>query len=234
VLAVLNSSYHRNLGVGRSPASVLTGKEPDRDLSAKLKTEAESRRNYKLYVKGSLPEGMAVKVSMRVDGPSGVKDSIKSGIRKGYSPSFTDQVWRVRLRRGNLYWLVDKEGNKREGAVDRADLLPLTSDAPKNAWRKPTTVTVDDEPAPPPKETVRIRVKAPPKPAYDGPDKDLINNEFQENDGGWRYRVIRIRTLKDGTRVGDYRRVLRDGGLKGKTLYQTVEELRAYPALEPV
>jgi transposase InsO family protein len=234
VLAVLNTSYHRNLGMGRSPYSVLTGKEPDQELSSKLKKEAESRRNYKLYIKGAIPEGTAVKVSMRVDGPSGVKDAIKSGIRKGYLPSFTDEVWRVRLRRGNLYWLVDKEGNKREGAVDRAELLALPSDAPKNAWRKPPTVTVDDEPTPPPKETVRIRVKAPPKPAYDGPDKDLINKEFQENDGGWRYRVIRIRTLKDGTRVGDYRRVLRDGGLKGKTLYQTVEELRAYPPIGPV
>jgi hypothetical protein len=116
VLAVMNTSYHRNLGMGRTPYSVLTGKKPDREVSAKLKKEAESRRNYKIYEKGS----------MRVDGPSSVKDAIKSGIRKGYLPSFTDEVWRVRLRRGNLYWLVDKQGNRREGAVDRADLLPLT------------------------------------------------------------------------------------------------------------
>jgi transposase InsO family protein len=55
VLAVLNSSYHRNLGMGRSPYSVLTGKEPDKELSAKLKKEAESRRKYKLYIKGRIP-----------------------------------------------------------------------------------------------------------------------------------------------------------------------------------
>jgi hypothetical protein len=102
---------------------VLTGHEPDKDVSAKLKTEAESRRNYRLYIKGAIPEGTAVKVSMRVGGPSSVAS--KSGIRKGYLPSFTDEVWRVRLRRENLYRLVDKQGNRREGAVDRADLLPF-------------------------------------------------------------------------------------------------------------
>jgi hypothetical protein len=31
VLAVLNTSFHRNLGVGRNPYSVFTGKEPDKD-----------------------------------------------------------------------------------------------------------------------------------------------------------------------------------------------------------
>jgi hypothetical protein len=163
---VLNTSGHRNLGMGRSPYSLLTGNKPDKDLSAKLKTEAESRRNYRLYVRGAIPEGTAVKVSVRVDGPSGVKDAIKSGIRKGYLPSFTDDVWRVRLRRGNLYWLVDKQGNRRDGAVDRA-AAALPSDDPKNAWKKPETVVVRDES--PPK--VRIRMKAAPKPAkkvYDG------------------------------------------------------------------
>jgi hypothetical protein len=51
-----------------------------------------------------------------VDGTGGVKDAIKSGIRKGYLPSFTDQVWRVRLRHGNLYWLEDKEGKPPRGS----------------------------------------------------------------------------------------------------------------------
>jgi hypothetical protein len=58
--------------------------------------------------------------------------------------------------------LVDKQGNRREGAVDRADLLPLPSDNPKDAWRKPKTVVVARDESPP---KVRIRVKAPPKPA---------------------------------------------------------------------
>jgi hypothetical protein len=103
-----------------------------------------------------------------------------------------------------------------QGAVDRADLLALPSDNPKNAWRKPETITVDDEPPPNHRETARVRVKAPAKPAHDGPDKDFIGKEFVEYEGGWRYRVIRIRTRKDGTRVRDYRQVLKDGGLKGK------------------
>jgi hypothetical protein len=64
-LAVLNTSFHRALGMACNPYTVLTGREPGKDLSAKLKTEAESRRNYKLYIKGSIPEGTPVKVSMR-------------------------------------------------------------------------------------------------------------------------------------------------------------------------
>jgi hypothetical protein len=55
----------QNLGMACNPYTVLTGREPGKDLSAKLKTEAESRRNYKLYIKGSIPEGTPVKVSMR-------------------------------------------------------------------------------------------------------------------------------------------------------------------------
>jgi hypothetical protein len=216
VLAVLNTSYHRNLGMGRSPYSVLTGKEPDKELSAKLKKEAESRRNYKLYIKGAIPEGAPVKVSMRVDGPSSVKDAIKGGQRKGYLPSFGDKVWRVRLRRGNLYWLVDKEGKPREGAVDRADLLALPSDSPKDSWRKPEVITVRDEPTP--KETVRVRIK-PPKPVkeYTGPHKELIGKTF---------KVVGIGQEEDGdgkkVDVGYYKRM---------RFYETVNELKSYTSL---
>jgi hypothetical protein len=83
------------------------------------------------------------------------------------------------MRRGNLYWLVDKTGKPREGAVDRSQLLAPPSDSPKNVWHKPETVVVRDEP---PKETVRIRVKPPSKPAKEstGPNKELIGKTFTE------------------------------------------------------
>jgi hypothetical protein len=164
---------------------------------------------------------------MRVDGPSSVKDAIKGGIRKGYLPSFTDQVWRVRLRRGNLYWLVDKEGNPREGAVDKADLLALPSDSPKDAWRKPEVITVRDELTP--KETVRVRIK-PPKSVkeYTGPHKELIGKTFTEKN--ITYIVVGIGQEEDGNGkkvyVGYYRRMLKNEQLKGKRFYETVEESR--------
>jgi hypothetical protein len=233
VLAVLNTSFHRNLGMGRNPYSVLTGKEPDRELSAKLKAEAESRRNSKLYIKGAIPEGTAVKVNMRVDGPSSVKDAIKPAQRKGYLPSYVDQVWRVRLRRGNLYWLVDKQGNRREGAVDRADLLPLPSDDPKNVWKKAETVVVRDES--PPK--VRIRVKAAPKTAklaYSGPHKELISKVFKEKN--ITYKVVAIWKEKDEDGklidVGYYKRLLKSGKLQGKRYYETIDEIKGYPSVD--
>jgi transposase InsO family protein len=95
VLAVINTSFHRTLKTGRDPYSVLTGEKEDA-LSERLKGVAEKRRNYQLYVKGALPEGTAVKLSLRVAGPSDVKDQIKSGIRKGYLPSYTNAVFKVR------------------------------------------------------------------------------------------------------------------------------------------
>jgi hypothetical protein len=169
-------------------------------------------------LKGEIPEGTAVKVSIRVDGPSGVKDSIKSGQRKWYLPSYLDQVWRVRLRRGNLYWLVDKQGNRREGAVDRADLLPLPSDDPKDTWRKSETVVVRDKSP----EKVRIRVKATPrpaKPAYDGPHKELIGKVFKEKN--ITYSVVAIRKKdQDGKLidVGYYKRLLKTNQFERKAL----------------
>jgi transposase InsO family protein len=70
VLAVLKT-YHRNLGMGRSPYSVLTGKEPDKDLSNKFKTEAESEKELQALRERctTVPTGTYAKVSMAVDGP---------------------------------------------------------------------------------------------------------------------------------------------------------------------
>jgi hypothetical protein len=90
VLAVLNTSYRRKLGMGRNAYSVLTGKEPDKDVNERIQNDSQSRRNELQGVRhgtGSLPEGTFVKVPMRVDGPSSVKDLIKGGQRESYSPS---------------------------------------------------------------------------------------------------------------------------------------------------
>jgi hypothetical protein len=79
----------------RNPCIVLTGKEPDKALSAKLKTEAEPHRNDKFYVKGPKPEVRRRRSACGWMVPSSVKDAMTSGPRKGL-PSFNDEVWRVR------------------------------------------------------------------------------------------------------------------------------------------
>jgi hypothetical protein len=105
-------------------------------------------------------------------------------------------------------------------SLDRwADLLlPLPSDNPKNAWRKPEVVTVeDDEPPPPKKETVKVRSTRRPSLHMTGPI--MLGVVVQENPpNGYVHKVVGIGSEK-GEKSGVLSSTSQSGKLTGSRLY---------------
>jgi transposase InsO family protein len=228
IQAIINASWTRTLKTGRTPYETLTG-ERDPKLAERLKEQALNRRNSKLYIKNALEPGQPVRLSVRITGDSSTKGALKAGTRKGYLQNYdVSRVYIVDQKRGNSYRLKTTDGEIVRELFDRADLLKVPSTESKNAYRREEEEAApQEEERPAPTIRVRVRKEPKPKPAYTGPHADLIDKEFQEKPNGWRFRVLRIRE-KGGDFVADYRRVLKDGSLSGRTVYSTIPEVRGW------
>jgi hypothetical protein len=119
VVALYNDTFKRILK--KSPREVLYAPR-DPELVRRLEVEAMKRRNSALYTDASqvLQPGDHVRLSLRISGPSRVKDEIKSGTYKMYKQTWDDRTTYVVRRRvdTNFYELEGWQGR-----YDRLDLL---------------------------------------------------------------------------------------------------------------
>lgn len=126
---VVNTSWQRITRA--SPQQVLHGKGDQQQVINSISSEGRKRKTTTLYDDQVLSEGDYVRVSMRADGPSSIKNMIKAGTRKvGSEHQWTtdreeNNIRRVKRRVSReTYELSD--GTK----WDRVDLLKVPGPTP--------------------------------------------------------------------------------------------------------
>jgi hypothetical protein len=113
---VIRNSWQRLLK-GKTPLEVFMG-EDDGTIRERLRNEAESRRNTRLYTKRTFQPGDKVRLSLRVSGDSKVQSMIKQGIYKSSRQQWSDKIYEVDRARGYYYKIKGLDGQ-----FDPADLL---------------------------------------------------------------------------------------------------------------
>jgi transposase InsO family protein len=117
---LINTSYTRMLGGGRTPVQVAFASTPNEKLEVytRQKRAAESRVSTKREAKIAIDEW--VRVSLRRAGIPQQQEAFKTGQRKGSDLGWSEQTYKVRGRYGNQ-WMVHGLSMR----LDAADLLPI-------------------------------------------------------------------------------------------------------------